>query len=266
MDWFKIFPAAYLNVIKRIPDGVHRAAFALLVFHCWADGSLPDSDDDISYDTGLPVEIIAQLRPHLKRLARSEDGRLFINIVEETIRERKEFSEKKAQAGKAGGTQKEANKRIVKQVLAKPSSANQRQPVISTPQLRLAEPTHSYMHELTHEKQVRESMQPENPLSHPLSSALLDGAGFSEMQRESLSSMQYAKLGAAVTRLTAANITVAQVQAARKTWWASSPPNFDQLADEALKVASGKSVVVVNSKTHYQDGREKPEHLKGFVC
>ncbi len=146
MDWFKIFPAAYLNVIKRIPDGAHRAAFALLVFHCWADGSLPDSDDDISYDTGLSVEVIAQLRPHLKRLARSEDGRLFINIVEETIRERKEFSEKKAQAGKAGGTQKEANKRIVKQVLAKPSSASHRQPVISMPQLRLAEPSHSCMH------------------------------------------------------------------------------------------------------------------------
>lgn len=146
MEWFKIFPASYLNVIKRIPDGVHRAAFSLLVFHCWADGSLPDSDDDISYDTGLPVEIIAQLRPHLKRLARSEDGRLFINIVEETIRERKEFSEKKAQAGKAGGTQKEANKRLVKQVLANPSSASHRQPVVNAPSLRLAEPSHSCIH------------------------------------------------------------------------------------------------------------------------
>ena len=256
MDWVKISPALYLAESVPIPDGILRLIFLGLAMQCLKDGSLPDDDDALAYGLSVPVEYIKNLRPHLNRLGSVENGRLRIQIADQTLAERQEFSRKKAEAGQKGGKSPKAMSSIQKQAEA----------VLDTAKQAKAKPSHSYMHELTNEKQERESMQSENPLSHPLSSALLDGAGFSEMQRESLSSMQYAKLGAAVTRLTAANITVAQIQAARKAWWGNSSPNFDQLADEALKVASGKSVAVVNSKTHYQDGREKPEHLKGFVC
>lgn len=133
MDWFKIWPSSYLNVINRITDGNQRAAFSLLIFHCLNDGSLPDDDGEIAYISGLSVELVESLRPHLKRLARIEEGRIIILMAEDTIRERKDFAEKKALAGQSGGKQKEANKEVKHLKLAKPSTASETEAQLSKP-------------------------------------------------------------------------------------------------------------------------------------
>lgn len=103
MDWFKVWPSQYLNVINRIPDGIQRGAFSLLLLHCLNEDGLPNNDEEISYNTGLPVEVITSLRPHLKRLATIEGDRIMINLAAETIQERQEFSAKKAASGQKGG-------------------------------------------------------------------------------------------------------------------------------------------------------------------
>ena len=119
MDWFKIWPSSYLNVINRISDGAQRGAFSLLLLHCLNDGSLPDDDEEIAYNTGLPVELVTALRPHLKRLAKIEDGRIIISIAADTIKERQEFGAKKAMAGKTGGEARREKEAEAKQVQAR---------------------------------------------------------------------------------------------------------------------------------------------------
>ena len=71
----------------------------------------------------------------------------------------------------------------------------------------------------------------------PLDVALLEGAGFTPDQGETLSPGNWAKLKAAATRLSAAGVTVAHVQGV--IWPFARKPTFDQLADEAVKVRNG---------------------------
>lgn len=139
MDWFKVWPSQYLNVINRIPDGIQRGAFSLLLLHCLNEDGLPNNDEEISYNTGLPVEVITSLRPHLKRLATIEGDRIMINLAAETIQERQEFSAKKAASGQKGGlsrqTKPQAEETTPKQSQtgeAKPSPAPSDQAVLSS--------------------------------------------------------------------------------------------------------------------------------------
>lgn len=127
-------------------------------------------------------------------------------------------------------------------------------------------PFNSNMYSNSNNNREREQEQ-ENPVSHPLGVALLTGAGFSEAQKETLSPINYSKLRAAIIRLSQANITPAQIQQASENWWGNSPPNFDQLADEALKVANGTGANTKSgqARTHYSDGREIPKHLRKVV-
>jgi hypothetical protein len=274
MDWFKVWPSRYLNVINRITDGDLRAAFSLLLWHCLNENGLPDNEEEIAFLTGLKLERIIELRPYLARLATSKEGRLMLVPAEETIRERQEFAAKKAKAGEAGGKQKQVNKEVVKQVLAEPSTASEKLAKASTAKLCLPlasqtnKQTNKQETEIQQEREREPEQRPslgENPLSHPLGAALLTGAGFSELQQKNLSPLNYSKLGAAITRLEHAQITIEQINQARRNWWGNSPPNFDQLADEALKVASSVNTPKANGATHYADGREKPKHLRKVV-
>ncbi len=113
--------------------------------------------------------------------------------------------------------------------------------------------SYSYSSSVTEREQESEK-EPKNPLTHPLGSALLLGAGFTEFQRETLSPKQYSQLDGAVQRLQKAQATVAHVETARQCWWGARPPNFDQLADEALKAMNGNSAP------------KKAEKNRGFVC
>lgn len=243
MDWFKIWPSAYLNVINRIPDGLLRGSFSLLVLHCLNDGSLPDDDEEIGFTTGLPADHVAKLRPFLKRLARIEDGRIHIQIAEDTIRERIEFAEKKAKAGKKGGEQRQAVKGDSKNSQAVLSTASGNQAVLSTAKQTEAKPsqTNKQTNKEREERARAENPPGENPLTHPLGIALLEGAGFTADQREMLSPKNYSALGGAITRLAKGNVLPARVAEARKAWWGKNPPTFDQLADEALRIGSVKA-------------------------
>lgn len=141
MDWFKVWPSQYLNVINRIPDGIQRGAFSLLLLHCLNEDGLPNNDEEISYNTGLPVDVITSLRPHLKRLATIEGDRIMINLAAETIQERQEFSAKKAASGQKGGLSRQTKAADQAEVTpskqaqaekAKPSPASSGQAVLST--------------------------------------------------------------------------------------------------------------------------------------
>ena len=114
-DWFKIYPAKYLSIAGRIPDGTQRAEFLYIAMHCLNQGSLPDDDDELSFITAIAIDRIKNLRPYLNRLCSAKDGKLIVCLAEETIAERMEFSAKKAQAGKKGGEQRQAPLSTAKQ-------------------------------------------------------------------------------------------------------------------------------------------------------
>lgn len=160
MDWFKVWPSRYLNVINRIADGDLRAAFSLLLWHCLNENGIPDDDDEIIFLTGIKPERIKDLRPYLKRLATSKNGRLVLVPAEETICERQEFAAKKAKAGEAGGKQKQANKENVNRVLAEASSASEILAKATTAKLCL--PLASQTNKQTNKQEVVESAPPAN--------------------------------------------------------------------------------------------------------
>jgi hypothetical protein len=91
----------------------------------------------------------------------------------------------------------------------------------------------------------RESIQPpddrlsEVSLSNPLTTAILEGSGYTQSQAQNLSPLNYAKLQGTIARLKRDEVTPAQVKQAASDWWGDYPPNFDQLADESLKVKNG---------------------------
>jgi hypothetical protein len=99
----------------------------LIVMHCLDQGPLPDDDDEIAFITAIAPERIKLLRPYLNRLCQSADGTIIPNVANDTASERKEFSEKKAKAGRKGGEQSQAKPSSAQAVLesaqAKPSSA-----------------------------------------------------------------------------------------------------------------------------------------------
>ncbi len=220
MDWFKIWPSACLNVINRIPDGLLRGAFSLLLMHCLNGNGLPDDDDEIAYLTGLPLETVTALRPHLKRLATPKDGKLMICIAEEIIGERQEFAAKKAKAGEAGGKQKQANKEHIQQVLAKPSSASEKSAATSNGKLCLP-PASQYKqtnkHEYTHENTAAEGVEvdviaerQQQPAATDLMTALLcqlhgirDESGWQINEQYSGLAMQLVSVGATIEQVKA---------------------------------------------------------------
>lgn len=102
--------------------------------------------------------------------------------------------------------------------------------------------------------ETRESEKQINPLTHPLGSALLEGAGFNDLQRETLSSQNHFKLQGAINRLVKAQISPAHVRQAAQGWWGKNPPSFDQLADEALKASNGTQQ------------KQAPQQPRRFVC
>lgn len=107
--WFKINPEKYLSIAARIPDGVQRAEFLAICMHCLAvQGPLPDDDEEIAFITTIPVDHIRALRPYLARLCRVEDGQIIPTLAEDTIAERREFSEKQASNGRSGGKKTQA--------------------------------------------------------------------------------------------------------------------------------------------------------------
>lgn len=122
----------------------------------------------------------------------------------------------------------------------KEDSAKQSLAVLSS---AIAKPSRPYPNRHVYRKTCNSESNGEfengdRPKSSPLESALLSHCGFNEFKSETLSSLQYMKLKGAATRLTAAGITLEQIATARANWWGKSPPNFDQLADESLKVSA----------------------------
>lgn len=130
-DWFKIYPAKYLSIAGRIPDGTQRAEFLLIVLHCLDQGPLPNDDDEIAFITAISIDRIKLLRPYLNRLCQADSDTVIPCLAADTIAERREFSEKKAKAGREGGKQNQA----------KPSSAKQNQAVLSKAKQNEAQPS-----------------------------------------------------------------------------------------------------------------------------
>lgn len=100
-NWFKVWPAQWLNILNRIPNVSVRSDVLMLAFHCLNEGGLPDNDDDISWISGLPAERVTELRPYLARLATVQDGRLMLSFVAEVIEERQQFAERRSRAARA---------------------------------------------------------------------------------------------------------------------------------------------------------------------
>lgn len=122
-DWYKIFPAKYLSVAGRIPNGTQRAEFLLIVMHCLEQGPLPNDDEEIAFITAIDVERITALRPYLNRLCKADGNIIIPCLAEDTIAERIEFGAKKATGGRKGGKQTEAEPSTAKQEQAQPSTA-----------------------------------------------------------------------------------------------------------------------------------------------
>ena len=107
--WFKINPEKYLSIAARIPDGTQRAEFLAICMHCLAaQGPLPNDDEEIAFITAIAIDRIKALRPYLNRLCRAEDGQIIPTLAEDTIAERREFSEKQASNGRSGGKKTQA--------------------------------------------------------------------------------------------------------------------------------------------------------------
>ncbi len=274
VDWFKIWPAHYLVVINRITDGDLRAAFSLLLWHCLNENGLPDNNDDIAFLTGLRVERITELRPYLARLATAKDGRLMLTPADETIRERQEFAAKKAQAGKAGGKQKQANKDNVKQMLAEVSTASAKLASAGNSKTPLAIPSQTDKQSCSNSITVKTEReeQEENSLSvadaeEEIFRAKLDAIEALVFKasrctyRDDLIQKQLSKTVAALISLGA---TVDEVREFVDTREKSTPINYFRERFEgwrADRTGNGRH----DSRTHYADGREKPIEKVGFV-
>jgi hypothetical protein len=106
-DWHQIPQAEWLTVAYRIPDSVMRAEFVYLAVHCLNVGAFLDSDEEIAFISGLPIEHITQMRPYLNRLSERKDGNLVITISEHAIAERAAFNQRQADRARGKKTQPE---------------------------------------------------------------------------------------------------------------------------------------------------------------
>jgi hypothetical protein len=83
------------------------------------------------------VERIAALRPYLNRLSKREDGQIIPSLAEETIAERREYSEKQALSGRKGGKQAHTPESEPQAKPSKPQgSLGKPQAVLSDPQAK----------------------------------------------------------------------------------------------------------------------------------
>ena len=90
-DWFKIYPAKYLSIAGRIPDGTQRAEFLYIAMHCLNQGPLPDDNEEIAFITAIAPERIKALRPYLNRLCQTNDGKIMSHLALETIEKTEEY-------------------------------------------------------------------------------------------------------------------------------------------------------------------------------
>lgn len=285
-NWFKVWPSRFLGVISRIPDRSAHGDILLIGFHMLNEMGLKDDDAEIAWVTGLSIERVAELRPYLDRLKEKgrEDGRLMFDFVLETIVERQVFADKKAKAGQSGGRPAKAEVGKGKPPKAVKSTAKQReaerdtvshcdteQPLCDADTLQ-TKATHTHIHvDLDKSRSIGEaeaervlsSKKPSDPRKDHIAITTCRSVANSFPPKEIWDDI-IATVGDKPDK--------PRLEACRKEWlsrgynraswkwvteWysAGAPLNGNRASPNGRE-----------TPTHYADGREKPDGMKGFVC
>jgi len=283
-NWFKIWPSRFIGVINRIPDQGARGDILLIAFHMLNELGLKDDDAEISWVTGLPLDRIGVLRPYLDRLKEKDrqDGRLVFDFILDTIVERQVFADKKAKAGQRGGKATKAEASKSKKPLAQQSSAKHSKAVLSTEQHSDAPQSETKQTQAIHTDihvDIDKSMSiGEAELDQPLSRKKSPDPRKDHIAittcRSVASSFPPKEIWDDIISVVGDNPDRAKLEACRKEWvqrgynraswkWATEWYLNGIGAANGVRAPDSKGV---ETATHYADGREKPDGMKGFVC
>lgn len=272
-NWFKIWPSRFIGVVNRIPDPSARGDILLIAFHMLNEMGLKDDDAEIAWVTGLTTPRVAELRPYLDRLKEQnrEDGRLMFDFVLETIVERQVFADKKAKAGQSGGKSVKAEASNPQEAEAQQSSAKHSKAVQS--KTKQTQAIHTDIHVVLDKSStsadgapppVSDRKKPSDPRKDHIAITTCRSVAHSFPPKE---------LWDDVISILGDNPDKAKLEDCRKEWVKRGfkPTNWAWLTEWYPNGITGlngnrASPTGRETATHYADGREKPDGMKGFVC
>jgi hypothetical protein len=281
-NWFKIWPSNFIGVINRIPDQSLRGDVLLIAFHMLNEMGLKDDDTEIAWVTGLAVERVQTLRPYLDRLKDKgrEDGRLMFDFVLDTIVERQEFADKKAKAGQSGGRTPKTEVSKPKPPKAVLSSAKHGEAQQSSVEqcdtddckTKQTKAIHTDIHvDLDKSRSIADGDPPPVSGRKKPPDPRKDHIAITTC-RSVANSFPPKELWDDLILLLGDNPDRAKLESCRKEWlergynriswkWATEwYPNGTHTNGNRASPEGRETL------THYADGREKPEGMKGFVC